>query len=298
MRPQPPPLSAPTPALLALVLALVLGPALPAHAEDPSQDPSDAPSLGFQPGPLRAQMGEGDLAEIQVPEGYLFLDRDGTSRLMELTQNPVSGAEVGTVAPEEGAWFLVFEWDPMGWVDDAEKGELDADALLASIREGTERANEERERRGWSKFEVVGWTEPPHYDERTNNLTWGIEGRSDGQATINRSIKLLGRRGVMTVTLVADPAEMATASAATDGLLEGYRFRPGHTYAEYIPGKDRMAEVGLTALVVGGAGAALVKSGLLARFWKLLVVGAVGVAGFVKRLFTGPRHIKDPPTVG
>ena len=38
---------------------------------------------------------------------------------------------------------------------------------------------------------------------------------------------------------------------------------------------------------------ALVKSGLLARFWKLLVFGAVAVAGGFKRFF-GRSHEQGP----
>jgi len=109
-------------------------------------------------------------------------------------------------------------------------------------------------------------------------------------------VKLLGRRGVMTVTIVSDPNELADASAATDALLTGYHFKTGSTYAEYLPGKDQIANYGLGALVAGGVGAAALKSGLLAKFWKYLVIGALGVAGGVKRLITGRKHIADPPT--
>src|SRR5262249_56619246 len=100
-------------------------------------------------------------------------------------------------------------------------------------------------------------------------------GSADGHRVLNRMVRLRGRRGVMTVTAVADPGEIATASAATDALLGGYRFRPGSTYAEYVPGRDKLASYGLTALVAGGLGAAAVKSGLIGKLWELIVV-AVG----------------------
>ena len=41
---------------------------------------------------------------------------------------------------------MVFEYDDSGYVKDDDKDELDADAMLASIREGTEQANVERKR--------------------------------------------------------------------------------------------------------------------------------------------------------
>lgn len=274
---------------LALLLALGISPGAASEEQEVQLD--------WQAGPMLGAIGD-SLAEIDLPEGYVILGSQDTQRLMDLMQNPVSGDELAFVAPEEEglSWFLVFEWDESGWVDDAERDELDADAMLQSIREAADASNEERRRRGWSTMEIVGWHEPPHYDSQTNNLTWAIKGRADGRVVINRLTKLLGRRGVMTVTLVSGPEELAAASSGSDRLLAGYRFQSGNTYAEYLPGTDNAAAYGLTALVVGGAGAALVKSGLLARFWKLLVVGALGVAGFAKRIFSGRQHIQDPPT--
>ena len=50
---------------------------------------------------------------------------------MELTQNPVSGQEVGTVAPvsDDEGWFLVFEWDEIGYVP-----ETNSDATVGLLR--------------------------------------------------------------------------------------------------------------------------------------------------------------------
>jgi uncharacterized membrane-anchored protein len=246
----------------------------------------------WQTGPAKAPIGI-DLAQIVVPEGYLYLDRAGTEALMELTENPLTGMEQATVtsASEESFWFLVFEWDEMGYVDDSEAHALDADEIMRQIRRGTAEANKERQRRGWASMSIVGWQEPPHYDPVTHNLTWSTIIESEGERGTNRIVKLLGRRGVMTATLVSPVDELARATKEVDQLLAGYSFRAGNTYAEFQPGSDRIAEIGLTALIAGGAGAALVKSGLLARLWKLIVGGlaavAAGLGKFGKRLFGG-----------
>ena len=253
------------------------------------------PMLDFQRGPATFSIN-GDLAEIDLSDSFLFLDARNSQRLMELNQNPVSGTEAATVVPipEEGAWFLIFEWDPMGYVEDAE-ADLDADAILESIRQGTAAANKEREKRGWSTMQILGWQEQPSYDPETNNLTWAIIGESEGVRNINYIVKLLGRDGVMTATLVASPEELPIASAHTKHLLtKQFAFQSGHTYAEFVPGKDKLAEIGLAALIVGGAGAALVKSGLLARFWKVILVGLAAVGTAVRRFFTGTRAEEQP----
>lgn len=252
-------------------------------------------TLSWNQGPGTALIGD-DLAEIELPEAYVWLDGDGTRQLMELFENPVSGAELATIAPasEEALWYVVFEWDDIGFVNDDERDELDPDAMLKSIRKGNEEANKERKRRGWSTLEIVGWQEPPHYDTNTNNLTWAVIGSSDGEQVVNRNIRILGRRGVMRLALVASPDELAAASAELDRLLESYRFRPGNRYAEFVPGKDRVAEIGLTALVVGGAGALAVKSGLLARMWKVLVAGVVALAAAIKKFFRRGSATQNP----
>jgi uncharacterized membrane-anchored protein len=269
--------------------------ALAAGAPAASQE-AEPVALQWTRGPGTAPIGA-DLAEIQLGENYVFLDAAGTARLMELTQNPVSGQELATVAPvsDDEHWFLIFEFDEVGYVSDEEKNSLDADAMLASIREGTEQANKERSARGWPTMRIVGWHEKPHYDQATNNLSWAIIGEGDGGRAINRIVKILGRRGVMTATLVASPDELAAAVPHVDALLDAYTFRPGHTYAEFVPGKDKLAKYGLTALVVGGVGAALVKSGLLAKLWKPLVVGLGALGAGVKRFFFGGRSAQHDP---
>lgn len=258
----------------------------------------EGPGLEWERGPGTAPIG-GTLAEVDLGVEHAFLDAEGSKLLMELMQNPVSGGEMATIAPiaDEEDWFLIFEWDAVGYVADDEKNSLDPDAMLESIREGTAAANEERRKRGWSTLDIVGWHEPPHYDERTKNLSWAIIGESSGgERSINRIIKILGRRGVMTATLVASPEELPTAVPAVDALLEGYRFQAGSTYAEYLPGTDKLAGYGLTALVVGGGGAALVKSGLLAKVWKPLVAALVALGAGIKRLFfTSSQHDPERP---
>ncbi len=245
----------------------------------------NAPVLNWQRGPITAPIG-GGLAEIDLSEDYVFLGKEDTRKLMELLENPVSGQELAVVKPADGGdWFLIFEWDPVGWVDDAEKDDLEPDTLLEQIKEGTKAANEARRERGWAVIEIVGWQEAPHYDDRTKNLTWAILGESEGGSVVNRNVKLLGRRGVMTATLVASPSEVAALVPVADQLIDGYRFQAGSTYAEFLPGTDTVATVGLGALVVGGAGAALAKSGFLARFWKLIAVGAVSVVAALRRWF-------------
>jgi uncharacterized membrane-anchored protein len=286
--------------VLAVVLVLAVL-ADVASAQEKAQE-SPAPKINWVPGPTTAQLGDG-LAKIEVPEGYLFADKAETKKIMEMIGNPPSDQEVGLIAPADDAktWLLIFEYSEVGYVKDDDKDKIDADAILKSVREGTEAANEEREKMGSDPIHIVGWFEKPHYDSKTNNLVWAIEGKSKEDALVNYDVRLLGRSGYVSATLVTDPKALAADLPHLQALLGGFSFNQGNRYAEWKSG-DKVAEYGLAALVAGGAGAAALKLGLfaqlgklLAKGWKLIAVGFAAVASWVKRLLGRKKEEADTP---
>lgn len=273
---------------LALIVTLTLGiDGAGASLALAQEDPAEAfRSIGWVEGPHQGQLGS--IAQISIPSGYAFAGKEGAQKFLELTQNPTSGTELGIILPwsesSNAQWFMLFEFEESGYVKDDERDSLDADAILKSVREGNEHANKVRRERGWPTLEIVGWERPPFYDAKTKNLTWAIRGMSQNEPVINYSTRLLGRRGVMQVNLVLSPDELPSTLPHFEKLVTGYTFQPGQKYAEFRKG-DKVAAYGLTALIAGGAGAAAVKSGLLGKFWKLIVVFFAGVLAFLKKIF-------------
>lgn len=257
----------------------------------PSPSPSPTPETGWatyegvkwQNGPSVGTLG--DTAQVKVPEGFVFAGANDTRIIMEANQNPLTGREMGFVAPANENWFAVFEFDDVGYVKDDEKDSLDSEALLESIKQGTEAGNKERLRRGWPIMTIVGWEQPPRYSEISHNLEWAVRAQSEGLPVINHNTRLLGRGGVMEVTLVTDPATLTETLPKFKKMLEGFEFNSGHRYAEFRAG-DRTAAYGLTGLIVGGGTAALVKTGAFKWIWKALVAAGIGVAALVKKLFS------------
>lgn len=264
----------------------------PAAAVPDAPDAPPVPGLDFQKGPMKGALGPH--AEIDVPAGFMYLDAKGTRSLLELTENPSSGKELGTLAPEQGDWFVVFEFDPIGYVKDDDKDSLDASAMLEAFKEGTAEGNKQRQARGWQPIEIVGWHTPPAYNPTTNNLEWAIKGKAGVEDIVNFNTRLLGRRGVMEVTLVCDPAALDPTLAAYQKLLTGFSYKEGQKYAQYEEG-DHIAEYGLAALVTGVGLAAAAKTGLLAKFWKVLVAIGAGIAALFGKLF-GRRKKTEPPS--
>jgi uncharacterized membrane-anchored protein len=132
---------------------------------------------------------------------------------------------------------------------------------------------------------ILGWETSPRYNETTHNLEWAIRASSEGAPVVNHNTRLLGRVGVMEVTLVTDPATLAATLPKFKSMLEGFQFKQGHGYAEFRAG-DKTAAYGLTGLIVGGGTAALVKTGAFKWLWKLLVAGAAGIAALFKKIFS------------
>ena len=249
-------------------------------------------SISWDEGPVTGTLG-GE-AKVPVPQDCRFTGSAGTKTFLELNENPTDGDERGTVicpgpGENKGMWFVVFTYRGSGYVKDDERDAINADKLLAQLRKGNKAGNEERRRRGWETLELDGWERAPYYDERTNNLTWGLRLiDASGDTTINHSVRLLGRGGVMEVDLVAGPALAQAAIPDFEAMLAGFTYVLGQQYAEWRAG-DKVAAYGLTALVAGGAGALAAKSGILAKMGKgiiaLVVAALAGLKSLAARLF-------------
>jgi uncharacterized membrane-anchored protein len=240
----------------------------------------------------------GTLATISVPEGYLFLDRSATRAFLEENQNIPDGDELGTilrVRPNDDYWFAVFSYSDTGHVDNSDRSSLDASGLMETMREGNRLGNEQRKQRGWTELTLVGWHQPPYYDEATDNLTWATRLSSDGQPVINHSVRLLGRTGLMSAQLVADVATIDDATAEFNHVLSGYSFNDGQKYAQFRQG-DKLAGYGLAALIAGGAAASAVKTGAFKKLWKLIVLGIAALVGALKKLFGRSAGASEPAT--
>ncbi len=255
-----------------------------AQSAEPDRYWNDINKLHWQFGATQGRIGE--QATLVVPKGYGFLGSADTRRFLELNGNPARDNRY-LVAPEDLKWFGVFVFEPLGYVRDDET--IDPDRLLQTLRENATSEDEERKRLGMPALHLEGWSVPPHYDAHTKRLEWGTKLRTEeNELLVNYTIKLLGRSGVMDAILVSDPQNLDRDVKEFKSVLTWYDFTPGHKYSEFRSG-DKVAEYGLTALVVGGAAAAAAKSGAFKGLAKLIAVGIAGVCaacwGFLKRLF-------------
>ncbi len=252
------------------------------------QDADGVGKIAWQHGPTVGSLGS--LSILDVPKGFIFAGDEGAKKFMELSENIPSGRELGVLAPDDLKWFVIYAFDETGYVKDDEKTSLDADAMLETIQTATEKSNEERKRRGWSTLTVLNWMQPPHYDEITHNLEWSMKSQNEkGDLVANHNTRYLGRRGVMRVSLVTDTDSLVSTLPQFRRVMKGFSYTPNNTYQAFAKG-DKVAEYGLTALVVGGAAAAAAKGGLFKWLWKLIVVAFVALGGLLKKLFSSKKQ--------
>ena len=257
----------------------------------------ELPEIEWVEGPATVDLG--DVAEIELGDDYLFLDGEDTIELMEYIGEPTTGLEVGAVLPkaDDENWSLIFDYDPIGYIGEDEEESWDLDAIFESIRENTEEANKVRIEHGLPAVNVIAWYEEPHYDADSNNLVWAIlaeEGDTQIQI-VNYNTRLLGRYGYIAVTLITESATLATTRAYLDDIIAHFSWKQGKSYGEWVAG-DKVAEIGLTALIIGGAGAAA--AGLLGQIWKFIVAGVAAVGGVIAGLIRRLRGKRKVPVSG
>jgi uncharacterized membrane-anchored protein len=275
-------------------------------AEAPGVTPEEFEAkLGYQTGTVTVS---GGIATIRLPESFRFIGPEGSRRL--LTQawgNPPESAEgvLGMLIPTrlsplaDDGWGIVLTYDEDGYVNDKDAASIDYTKLLAEMQEASTAANAERQKQGYEAVTLVGWAEPPFYDAATHKMYWAKELAfgDDSEHTLNYSIRVLGRRGVLVLNAVAGVDQLQTIRSQARDILAAVDFNEGHRYTDYLPGKDKAAAYGITGLVVGATAA---KAGFFKLLWvgilafkKVILASVVALAALARRLF---RREPQPQT--
>lgn len=302
---------------IAVLCGLALGgPA--AHAASPETSDS-APSLESQ---LTYQQGKVTLkdgvAELNLGPQFRYLDPDLTQRVItEGWGNPPGEKTLGMLVPagvsplaDEG-WGVLITYEEDGYVDDKGAEKIDYDDLLSTMKKGTKEDNKARQKAGYPAIDLIGWAETPHYDKASHKLYWAKDLKlATAQVhSLNYNVRVLGRRGVLVLNAVAGMELLPNVRTSMQQLLPMVEFNPGHRYADFLPGKDKVAEYGIGALVLGtlAAKTGLFKvliAGILAAK-KFVLIGLVALGTWLKKIFGKKKEEQmsgfeppPPPTVG
>ncbi len=252
---------------------------------------------------LKYQQGEidlrGGLAKLTVPKEFNFLGPDDAETvLVKLWGNPPSkNKPLGLLIPagmtplSSNAWVVTIEYTEDGYVKDGDASKINYDDLLKQMQQGIEKNNKVRQEQGYPTIALVGWAAPPHYDATTHKLYWAKQLKFEGerQDTLNYSIRMLGRKGVLELNAVAGINQLSEIDRQVPQILGMVDFKEGSRYADFNPKVDKVATYGIAALVAGGIAA---KLGFFKLIWvfllaakKFVIIGIVAVIAFFKKLF-------------
>lgn len=288
----------------ALVSALPLGAlAAPFSEAYPELFESLPEDLQAAVAPIDFQTGEitlpGGKAKLTVPENYHFLDAQDSKLVLEdLWGNPPGAPTLGMIFPAEltplhdNAWGIEITFDDIGYVSDEDAGTYDYTELLDTMRSDLSTENKWRAENGFSTIELVGWASEPHYDQAERKLHWAKElhfADTEGN-TLNYNIRALGRHGVLVLNFIASMESLPEIEAALPDVLGMVSFTEGNRYADFQPGVDKVAAVGIGGLI---AGKVLAKTGFLAvalvflkKAWFILLLPLI----WLKNLFTRSKE--------
>lgn len=215
------------------------------------------------------------LARVQMGPDYEFVPADKAQAFLKRQGSNTQGV-LGIFVPRDQKqdFLVVCRFEDVGYVNDDDADKLNANEILESYKEGTKAQNEERADMKLPPIFVGDWAEKPRYDKAKHQVVWAIQVKEEDKAEapvvdINYNTRMLGRRGVLSMNLITGPDNLEENKGKIANLLKETSFIKGHSYAEYVPGKDKAAGYGLAGLILGGgAMAAAAKFGVLGGLWK------------------------------
>ena len=301
-------------ATLVFVLLIAAAPAVPAqdNTNIPPQILKLVNSLKYQQGEIDLRHG---LATLTVPKEFNYLSpEDAETVLVKLWGNPPSDTKLlGMLMPagltplSNNCWVVTIDYSEDGYVKDSDASQINYTDLLAKMQKSVADNNVERQKHGYPTVTLVGWAAPPRYDAASHKLYWAKDLKFEGEQgdTLNYNIRMLGRKGVLELNAVAGIGELSQIDLETPQILSMVDFKEGNRYADFDPKTDKVAKYGIAALVAGGALAAAAKLGLLKAFWvgllaakKFIIIGALAVGAYVKKLFARRNGSSGGPQAG
>lgn len=252
-------------------------------------------SLKFQDGEINIKDG---LAKLTLPAEFRYLSpADAETVLVNMWGNPPGQDTLGMIVPAKlsvlsrESWAVIIRYDEDGYVKDSDADSINYGKLLKQMQKSTKEANEERKKEGYPELELKGWATPPRYDKATHKFYWAKEikfGDSE-ENTLNYNIRVLGRRGVLTLNAVASMSSFPSIDEQTPEIVKMVEFTSGNRYEDFDGKVDKTAVYGLAALVTGGIAA---KAGFFKVLWigllaakKFVIIGVIALFAFIKKIF-------------
>jgi uncharacterized membrane-anchored protein len=253
----------------------------------------------------------GDMLTLNVPKGYKFVpEKEAKAIVTDLWGNPADSSIIGMIVPaaykvtDFDSWTFIVSYEETGYVKDEDAEDIDYDEMLKSIQASEPESNKQRVAQGYPNMYMRGWAAKPFYDKERKILHWakklqfGDESIAPDELTLNYDVRVLGRKGVLSMNAVGTMSQLNTINQHIPDVLSIATFKDGYAYSDFNPSVDKVA-----AYTVGGliAGKLLAKAGifvLLLKNIKLVIFAIIATLGAfrgkIARLFSRKRKTEEP----
>jgi uncharacterized membrane-anchored protein len=199
-----------------------------------------------------------DQAIVDLPSGYAFVPAREAARLLQ-AYGESADTIVGIIWIEgdQSNWSLYVDFLKVGYIRAGEAAGWDLDRLLEQARSLAEEDNNRRRAAGSREVEIVRWIEPPAFDPHARHLIASMLGREkvdggpDAREIAWLDIHVLGREGLFTFNLTADPVNFKADSARVQELMRSFTYRFGKWHTDFDPATDRVSAHDLEAVASG-----------------------------------------------
>jgi uncharacterized membrane-anchored protein len=211
---------------------------------------------------LRFQKGDvvvgNNLATLRLTPEFRYLDPADTQMFLTRVwdNDPWLGrGALGLLLPNldplsSRSWAVIIRYADPGHVDDADADKIDPEERRHALDNQVQKVKAARAADGLEFIELLGWVHKPSYDKATRTLSWGTQMRFDRKKSeLHYDIRVLGRRGVLGLDVLAEMAQRGLVERQIPDLLKMASFNPGNLYSDFNPSVDRAAHHGVVGLI-------------------------------------------------
>lgn len=169
------------------------------------------------------------MAKLNLTKDFKYLNPEQSNYVLhDLWGNPPRTDILGMIFPastgpfNDSSYAFIITFDEAGYVKDNDAEKINYDDMLKEMQKDEVEENKEREKNGYVPIHMVGWASSPFYDKQNKVLHWAKELKfgTDSINTLNYEVRVLGRKGVLSLNAVATMNELPLVKNDIDKVLK------------------------------------------------------------------------------
>ncbi|MBD1145898.1 DUF2167 domain-containing protein [Pelagibacterales bacterium SAG-MED34] len=249
-------------------------------------------TLNWIDGPKKVNFSEAQ-SKIDIDSNFdILTDDDANQLLYWLNGIEFPHVKIYAYNLNDDTQYM-FYYEDSGYVKTNDWTEVDPKRFIDEIKENYKTSNEERKKNNLPYVTNVTWMKTPYLDGIYNSVYWALNVQwSDNTSSQEGTALILGREGYTTAKYVA--GQNGYNEQMLLNLSKMHKFNQTKEYKDWKSG-DKIAAVGIGALLASTLGVKALKPGLIAaallilkKFWFILFLPFI----WVGKLFTSSNKKK------